>query len=219
MPTRTASIPGGVAVAWAEQNTRESIFAAFQRRETYATSGPRITVRMYQTWDRATNYCADPSFPSQIVAAGGLPMGSSITIPTGATGSPRIVVYAARDPLTRPDIANLAEVDLIEAWIDPSTGAVQEQVVRRASSGSAGVTSSCQTFDPRPRRSARPRRSTRVTRASITRGCCRCRPIAGRSYDCLTSPSNPIRPACAAGGSLNIQVSERAWTSPIWYLP
>ena len=65
--------PGGVAVAWAEQNTRDAIFAAFQRRETYATSGPRIAVRMYQTWDRTTDFCADPNFPAQIVAAGGLP--------------------------------------------------------------------------------------------------------------------------------------------------
>ena len=45
------------------------IFAAFQRRETYATSGPRITVRMYQTWDRTTNFCADPNFPAQLAAA------------------------------------------------------------------------------------------------------------------------------------------------------
>src|SRR5678815_2336263 len=41
--------PGGVAVAWAEQNTRDAIFAAFQRRETYATSGPRITVCLLYT--------------------------------------------------------------------------------------------------------------------------------------------------------------------------
>src|SRR6185295_15547507 len=132
--------------AWAEQNTRASIFAAFQRRETYATSGPRITVRLYQTWDQTTDFCADPSFPAQIIAAGGLPMGSNITLPAGYTGgAPRIVVFAARDPITRADVANLAEIDLVEAWIAPGTGAVQERVVRRTAPA-AGVATSCQTF-------------------------------------------------------------------------
>ena len=77
-------------------------------------------------------------------------MGSNITLPPGVTsGAPRIVVFAARDSITRADVANLAEVDLVEAWIDPATGTVQEQVVRR-SAPPVGVTTTCQTFTLNP---------------------------------------------------------------------
>jgi hypothetical protein len=207
--------PGGVAVAWAEQNTRDAIFAAFQRRETYATSGPRITVRMYQTWDRTTNFCADPSFPAQLVAAGGLPMGSNITIPAGQSGAPRIIVFAARDPITRPDVANLAEIDLVEAWIDPATGNVQEQVVRRTAPA-GGAATSCQSFLLNPAGGTATFHAgspsfyyARVLQTPTSRW---------SVFDCQRAPSaNPTD--CAPGGKLNVQIAERAWTSPIWYLP
>lgn len=209
--------PGGVAVAWAEQNTREAIFAAFQRRETYATSGPRISVRMYQTWDQTTDFCADPSFPTNIIAAGGLPMGSNITLPAGyTTGAPRIFVYAARDAITRADVANLAEVDLVEAWIDPATGTVQEQVVRRQAPTGAGVATSCQSFSLNLAggSSAFHAGSPSFYYARVLQ-----EPTDRWSvYDCKASPgTNPTD--CAAGGKLNVQVAERAWTSPVWYLP
>lgn len=214
--TATGFNPGGVAVAWAEQNTRAAIFAAFQRRETYATSGPRILVRMYQTWDQTTDFCADPSFPAQIVAAGGKPMGSNITIPAGATGAPRIVVYAARDAASRPDVANLAEIDLVEAWIDPATGAVKERVVRRTAPSAAGVATSCQSFalNAPGAPAAFHAGSPSLYYARVLQV-----PTARWSvYDCLRAPSaNPTD--CAVGGKLNIKVAERAWTSPVWYLP
>jgi hypothetical protein len=207
--------PGGVAVAWAEQNTRDAIFAAFQRRETYATSGPRISVRMYQTWDQTTDFCADPSFPSQIVAAGGLPMGSNITVPPGQPGAPRIVVFAARDPITRADVANLAEIDLVEAWIDPATGGIQEQVVRRTAPA-GGVATSCQTFTLAAAGGTAAFHAgspsfyyARVLQTPTSRW---------SVFDCQRSPTtNPTD--CAAGGKLDVQIAERAWTSPVWYLP
>ena len=217
-PSATEAVgfnPGGVAVAWAEHNTRDAIFAAFQRRETYATSGPRISVRLYQTWDQTTNFCADPSFPAQIVAAGGLPMGSNIAIPAGASGAPRIIVFAARDPLTRADTANLAEVDLVEAWIDPASGSVQEQVVRRTAPA-GGVATSCQSFalNPTGGTAAFHAGSPSFYYARVLQT-----PTSRWSvFDCQRSPStNPTD--CAVGGKLNVQIAERAWTSPVWYLP
>ena len=207
--------PGGVAVAWAEQNTREALFAAFQRRETYATSGPRITVRVYQTWDQTTNFCADPNFPAQIDAAG-LPMGSNITLPPNYSGgAPRIVVFAARDPITRADVANLAEIDLVEAWIDPATGAVNENVVRRTAAA-GGVATSCQTFRLNPAGGPATFHAgspsfyyARVLQVPTSRW---------SVFDCQRAP-NANHEDCMPGHKLNIQVTERAWTSPIWYLP
>ncbi|HZJ63398.1 MAG TPA: DUF3604 domain-containing protein [Kofleriaceae bacterium] len=208
--------PGGVAVAWAEQNTRDAIFAAFQRRETYATSGPRITVRLYQTWDQTTNFCADPSFPSQIIAAGGLPMGSNIALPPNYTGgAPRIVVFAARDPLTRADVANLAEVDLVEAWIDPTTGAVNEHIAQRLAPA-GGLATTCQIFRLNGQDGVNTFHAgspsfyyARVLQLPTDRWSVR---------DCLAAPPD-TNPECDPGGKLSIQVSERAWTSPVWYLP
>jgi hypothetical protein len=208
--------PGGVAVAWAEQNTREAIFAAFQRRETYATSGPRITVRLYQTWDQTTNFCADPSFPAQIVAAGGLPMGSNITLPPDFTGgAPRIVVFAARDPITRADVANLAAVDLVEAWIDPATGAVKEQVVHR-SLPAGGAATTCQIFPLNPVggiAAFHPGRPSfyyaRVLQIPTNRW---------SVFDCQRANDASLDD-CDPGGKLNVRIAERAWTSPVWYLP
>jgi hypothetical protein len=114
--------PGGITVAWAEENTRASIFAALQRRETYATSGPRMLVRFYQTSD-ATGACQDSQFPSVLVGRGAVPMGGSFK------GTPRFVVAAWRDA------APLARVDIIKAWIDAS-GTPREKVVQHTASPS-----------------------------------------------------------------------------------
>ena len=194
--------PGGVAVAWAEQNTRESIFAAFMRRETYATSGPRILVRFYQTWDQTTDFCSDPSFPSQIVAAGGVPMGGTIT-PAAATEAgapaPRFVIYAWKDTV------DLARIDVIKAWVD-ATGTVVEKVVQSPiAAGAPGCISwTDDTFTGTPALYY-----VRVLQAPTPRW---------SVYDCAADPTaNPA--GCADGGYLNAMINERAWTSPIWYMP
>src|SRR5262249_61301020 len=123
----------------------------YPRGEPSARPGRGITAPLYQPWARPPNSGAVPSSPPQLAAAGGLPMGSNITIPAGQSGAPRIIVFAARDPITRPDVANLAEIDLVEAWIDPATGSVQEQVVRRTAPA-GGVATSCQSFLLNPAR-------------------------------------------------------------------
>jgi hypothetical protein len=194
--------PGGVAVAWAEQNTRESIFAALMRRETYATSGPRIVVRFYETWDATTDFCADPAFPAQIVAAGGVPMGGNMGAAPTAGSAPRLVVYAWKDGVGGAD---LARIDVIKAWVD-AAGTVAEKVVQNAvTSGAAACISwSDAAFTGTPTFYY-----ARVLQTPTPRW---------SAYDCAADPSaNPA--GCADGGYLSTNIQERAWTSPIWWLP
>ena len=97
--------PGAITGVWAPQNTRDEIFAAIKRRETFATSGPRITVRFYQVNDQQKNLkpCTDSSFPSDILPSA-VPMGG--TFKADAVGaSPRfaLTVWPDAVPQNVPD--------------------------------------------------------------------------------------------------------------------
>src|SRR5262249_27083587 len=94
--------PGGITGIWAEENTRDALWAALERRETFATSGPKIRVRFYE-YAGLKNPCADPRFPARIVKRGGVPMGGTMTYRGTA---PSFLVYALQDetPLASVDI-------------------------------------------------------------------------------------------------------------------
>ncbi|MGL6209922.1 MAG: DUF3604 domain-containing protein, partial [Paracoccaceae bacterium] len=112
----------GLTAVWAEDNTRPALFDAMTRRETYATTGPRMRVRLFGGWD----------FPAEAILArdlarigyrGGVPMGSDLrAAPEGAT-APRFLVYALRDPMG----ANLDRVQIVKGWVD-AEGQPQERV-------------------------------------------------------------------------------------------
>ena len=53
LPDKINNNPGGLAVLWAEENSRDALFAAMRRRETYGTSGPRIVSRFFGGWEYA----------------------------------------------------------------------------------------------------------------------------------------------------------------------
>lgn len=188
--------PGGLTVAWAEENTRESLFAAFQRRETYATSGPRMIVRFYRT-TAAGDPCADPSFPKALVEGGAVPMGGAFPASSGAS---RFVVRAWKDE------ADLARIDLVKAWVDGAS-VLHEEVVKRDLTG-AKTQGACEVFEENAT-SGPAFYYARVLQAKTPRW---------SSYDCDRDPSaNPA--GCADGGALRQPIQERAWTSPIWQLP
>ncbi|MGE4608248.1 MAG: DUF3604 domain-containing protein, partial [Myxococcota bacterium] len=69
--------PGGLAVLWAEENTRDSLFAAMRRREAYGTSGTRPTLRFFGGWEYPDDLCGDPEFVAKGYA-GGVPMGGDL---------------------------------------------------------------------------------------------------------------------------------------------
>jgi len=111
----------GYAGVWAEENTRESLFAAMKRKEVYATTGPRITVRFFGGWD----YEADDALKPDLAAIGyekGVPMGGDLThAPNGK--SPNFLIRVVKDPLG----ANLDRVQVIKGWRTKS-GELQENV-------------------------------------------------------------------------------------------
>ena len=98
----------GYVGAWARANTREEIFAAFKRREVYATTGPRISVRFFGGWDYQPSDIEKPDLAS-IGYAKGVPMGGVLKEKGKA---PRFIVVAAKDP----NGANLDRVQVIKGW-------------------------------------------------------------------------------------------------------
>ncbi len=104
----------GLAAVWATENTREAITEAFYRREVYATTGPRIQLRVFGGWGFEEED-AQARDIAQVGYAGGVPMGSDLTgAPRGR--SPSFLIHAVRDP----DSANLDRVQMVKGWVDVS---------------------------------------------------------------------------------------------------
>lgn len=102
----------GLAAVWAEENTRASIFEALQRKEVYATTGQRMTVRFFGGWD----YEAADASSADLAATGyakGIPMGGDLAnAPEGK--APTFLIHAAKDP----DYANLDRIQVVKGWVD-----------------------------------------------------------------------------------------------------
>ncbi len=106
------SMASGYAAVWATENTREAIFDAMQRRETYATTGSRMVVRFFGGWNfEAAD--AHNRAPARIGYRKGVPMGAVLTeAPDGA--APTFLVAALKDPIG----ANLDRIQIIKGWLD-----------------------------------------------------------------------------------------------------
>jgi hypothetical protein len=112
---------GGYAGVWATENTREAIFDAMKRKETYATTGPRVTVRFFGGWD-FTDADAKTRLPANAGYAKGVPMGGDLT--SAAEGkAPTFLVAAAKDPYS----GNLDRIQIIKGWLNES-GETEEKV-------------------------------------------------------------------------------------------
>jgi hypothetical protein len=106
---------------WATDNTREAIWDAMQRRETYATTGPRMIVRLFGGWDFSASD-ASSRLPAEIGYSKGVPMGGELH--AGPDGkAPSFLVGALKDPIG----ANLDRVQVIKGWLDAG-GEVHEKV-------------------------------------------------------------------------------------------
>ena len=111
-------LAGGYAAVWATANTRAAIFDAMMRKEIYATTGPRMTVRFFGGWDFKPE-----DFTGNWVMAGykrGVPMGADLK---SGKGTPTFLISALKDPMG----ANLDRVQMVKGWVDAS-GQMQEKV-------------------------------------------------------------------------------------------
>jgi hypothetical protein len=111
----------GYQAVYATENTRQAIFDAMERKETYATTGPRIMVRFFGGWEY-TNEDLNSRQPAFRGYEKGVPMGGDLRRRTG-DASPSFMVYALRDPIG----ANLDRIQIVKGWVDDD-GDTQERV-------------------------------------------------------------------------------------------
>ncbi|MGR9071449.1 MAG: DUF3604 domain-containing protein [Gammaproteobacteria bacterium] len=111
----------GYAAVWASENTREALFDAMERRETYATTGTRMIVRFFGGWDFEPRD-AQNRLPAAVGYSKGVPMGGELSdAPAGK--QPTFLVAALRDPIG----ANLDRIQIVKGWLD-AKGEAQEKV-------------------------------------------------------------------------------------------
>ncbi len=115
-------VASGYTAVWATENTRSAIFDAFKRRETYATTGPRIGLRFFGGWD-FDQADLNTRMPAETGYAKGVPMGGDLPPNAEAATAPSFMVYALRDPIG----ANLDRIQIVKGWLD-SAGALQENI-------------------------------------------------------------------------------------------
>ncbi|MFT5682731.1 MAG: hypothetical protein ACI8RZ_003655, partial [Myxococcota bacterium] len=227
--------PGGLAGIWATENTRDSLFDAMQRRETFATSGTRITTRFFGGWDFDADLCDDPTL-LEAAYASGVPMGG--TLPADTTQAPTFLAWAARAPDSVDgdglswEGTQLQRIQVIKVWTDaageahelvyditdnPDNGAsVNEDTCEMQGSGSDEL---CAVWtDPDFNTEERATYYTRV----LENPTCRysgwvCMENADQ-YDCSDESSEDYWEGCC-DEDLSRTIQERAWTSPIWFEP
>lgn len=219
--------PGGVTGVWAEENSRDSIFDALKRRETFATSGPRIQVRLFGGYEFPDDLDELPDAIS-IAYSTGVPMGSDLATPPAADTAPEMFVWAMQDPKS----AKLHAIQIIKGWLDEN-GESQEKVYAVACSdglqpredglcplnkATVDITTCAISQDPFVPGAAElsavwrdpdfdPNQHAFYYARVIENPTCR-----WSTYDAITLGIDPP-------DGVNPFIRERAWSSPIWYSP
>lgn len=131
-------VASGYTGIWAHENTRGALFDAMERKETYGTTGPRMTVRFFGGWDY-NKEDLQANDPAKVGYAKGVPMGGDLVKQT-SNKAPSFMVYAMRDPKS----AYLDRIQVIKGWLDKS-GKLHERVYDVAVSDDRKIDSSGRT--------------------------------------------------------------------------
>jgi hypothetical protein len=207
----------GLAAVWAEENTREAIYEAFRRKETFATSGPRIRLRdgVAQAYASAVTMGADL-----------VPVLTGMATDMAKEGAPQFAVWAAADANSAP----LQRVQIIKGWID-RTGETHEEVVDVACAGGVAV-------DPQSHRCPDNGATVSLSDCTISAdtGDAELRTIwTDPNFDpgerafyyarvlenptCRWNTWDAIKAGTLPRSDLPATLQERAWSSPIQYRP
>jgi len=211
----------GLAGVWAEENTRESIFDALRRKETFATSGPRIRIRFFGGFGLEPELLSDPEMIAKAYA-GGVPMGGDLT---AGDGAPAFLVWATRDANSAP----LQRLQIVKGWIDG--GEASEKVIDIACSD--GLVP-----DPATDRCPDNGATVDITDCSISQGLGAVElqtvwidpefdPKQRAFYyvrvlenpKCRWSTWDAVRAGVPPRPDIPETIQDRAWSSPIWYEP
>ncbi len=214
---------GGLAGVWAEENTRESIFDAMQRRETFGTSGTMIKVRFFGGWS-FTDTDLKTADAVRTGYARGVPMGSDLKAPAGK--APSFLVMASKDPKS----GNLDRIQIVKGWLD-SSGKQLEKVYDVAWSGA-------RTPDPKSGKVPPVGDTVNAATAEYTNsiGAAELATVwtdpdfdpSERAFYYVRvleiptprwSTRDAVRLGMPVPKGLPVSIQERAWTSPIWYAP
>jgi hypothetical protein len=106
-------VGSGLAAVWASENTRGAIFDAMMRKETYATTGPRMLVRFFGGWGFAAQDAMN-RLPADIGYSKGVPMGGDLPPAPKGASAPTFLVGALKDPLS----GNLDRIQIVKGWLD-----------------------------------------------------------------------------------------------------
>ena len=212
----------GLAGVWAEQNTREAIYDAFRRKETFATSGPRIKVRFFAGSKLDVSLLDSPQGLSRVYAQG-VAMGGGLSA-DGST-SPTFVLWAVQDAQSAP----LQRAQIVKGWIE--NGETHERVFDVACSDGL-------TVDPTTQRCPDNGAKVNLSDCAISadRGSAEFKKAwqdpefdpQQRAFYYLRVLENPtcrwstwdaLRAGVAPRDNLDVLIQERAWSSPIWVAP
>ncbi len=232
LPDNLEFNPGGLAVLWAEENSRDALFAAMKRREAYGTSGPRIVVRFFGGWDYPADLCDAADFVPTGYARG-VPMGADLPPAPSARPkqAPRFAVWAKQDAGTADAPGTpLERIQIVKGWIED--GQVRERVYdvagdptsdtsvnpRTCETSGKGFAELCRVWtDPSFDTRNRAFYYARVVENPTCRWSARICNAHGVYCADPSTVTEGLEPCCAPEHQWTVQ--ERAWTSPIWYLP
>jgi len=224
---------GGLAIVWAEENSRDAIFDALKRREVYATSGTRPTLRFFGGWDVPGDAC-DAQNAVEIADQSGVPMGSTLPAPPdGASGGPQFFISAQQDPGPEGEPGTpLERIQIIKGWVD-ADGDAQEEVfdvaggdraadvdINTCETSGEGHASLCTVWtDPDFAPEQRAFYYARIFENPVCRwSTMLCNELGVDCTDLDNVPADFIE-CCSPVIEAQRVIKERAWSSPIWYRP
>ena len=212
----------GLAGVWAESNTRDAIFDALRRKETFSTSGPHIKVRFFAGYDIDESLLGAPDGIAQAYEKG-VPMGADL--PAAAQRAPRFFAWAARDV----DTVALQRLQMVKGWVED--GAAREAVIDVACSDGGAV-------DPTTQRCPDNGATVDLGTCSVSagKGAGELKAVwqdpdfdpAQRAFyyvrvlenpKCRWSTWDAIRAGVPPRPDMHATIQDRAWSSPIWYRP